>query len=136
MTSNPFSTTITIPEDMRPRLRKPLGILVKGLPDQVKDRIRGILTEMRPAQVIAVGDVTASMLLDSGVKPNVMVVDDRVERRSYTHPSPEGYAVIKVSNRAGSIAPEAAYAIAGAIERGVNVVVLVDGEEDLLALPA
>lgn len=136
MTREPFSDIIVFPENVKARLRKPLGLLLRGRPNDVRAELPNILSGIKPSQVIAVGDITSGMLLESGVRPSLMVVDNRVERRSYYQPTPGDYAVVRVKNPAGTITPEAAAAICRSIERGENTLVLVDGEEDLLALPA
>jgi uncharacterized protein (UPF0218 family) len=47
----------------------------------------------------------------------------------------EGFEKVRVSNPAGCIDPDAAEAVVKAYRSGRPTLVLVDGEEDLLALP-
>ncbi len=131
-----FPRTIVVPEGVKERLRKPLGLLVRGSPEDIGAELFRILGELNPGQIITVGDVTSEMLLKLGLKPRVMVVDDRVERMRRPSPRPSGYKTLRVANPQGCISAEAAEALEKALGSNEETLVLVDGEEDLLALPA
>ncbi|MEM2052127.1 MAG: DUF359 domain-containing protein, partial [Candidatus Caldarchaeum sp.] len=62
-------------------------------------------------------------------------VDMKVERRHVGVPNLQGYAVRRITNPAGTITPEAAAAVVETVRAGHGAL-LVEGEEDLLALPA
>jgi len=85
--------------------------------------------------LVVVGDYTSARFFESGVKPHVVIVDGRVERREFHRIDLAGYKLYRVVNPAGCITPEAAKTVVKAVEEGGGAV-LVDGEEDLLALPA
>jgi uncharacterized protein (UPF0218 family) len=136
LTRKLFSRTIVFPEDVKERLRKPLGLLVRGRPEEVMLQLPQLLAQLKPSQIISVGDVTSGMLLELGLRPKVMVVDGRVERRRYPPPGSSGYETVRVENPPGCISAEAAEMLERALESGEYTMVLVDGEEDLLALPA
>ncbi|MEM2036875.1 MAG: DUF359 domain-containing protein, partial [Candidatus Caldarchaeum sp.] len=59
----------------------------------------------------------------------------KIERGVVGTPDLAGYSIVKVRNQAGMVEPEAAAAVVEAIMKRGGAV-LVDGEEDLLALPA
>ncbi len=123
-----WEKTIVFTEDLKEKLRKPLGRLYLG--DVKFDQ-----KFARASPLVVVGDYSYSRFLEIGLRPHVVVVDMRVERRPIGQPNLEGYFLYRVKNPAGTITPEAAAAVVKAVKDGKGAV-LVDGEEDLLALPA
>jgi len=81
-------------------------------------------------RIVAVGDVVYENLLTHGVKPWAAIVDG-VTRRGESVFDRRGP---RVRNPPGMITGEAWSAVAHVVETGG--VLLVDGEEDLLAIPA
>ncbi|MEM2044341.1 MAG: GTP-dependent dephospho-CoA kinase family protein [Candidatus Caldarchaeum sp.] len=123
-----WSRSIYFSEELKERLRKPLGELRTGELGRDEEVARA-------NPLVVVGDYSYQRLRAAGIKPHVVVVDTRVERRDAGKPSLEGYLVVHVKNPAGSITREAAQAVVKAVENRSGAV-LVEGEEDLLALPA
>jgi cytidyltransferase-like protein len=129
------SGRLIMPDNLRPELGEPLGEILVG------DRIGSSIEKYRSSTVITVGDVTTSTFLTAGVIPKLIIVDFRVARQ----PFPENdvklaqlnlYRVHVVSGP-GFIAEEAVEAIKKWSTHATDTTVLVvDGEEDLLALPA
>lgn len=124
---------LKIPEEARPRLKRPLGELFSSTPKAV-ERVR----QLRPAKLIAIGDIVTAELLAAGLKPDIAVVDfkvmrtpagERVERAIKALKAP----IIKVKNPAGTITPELREALEGT---KTPLKILVEGEEDLAVLPA
>lgn len=115
-------------EELKDEVRKPFGELRKG--DIQYDAELG-----KAGLLVVVGDYSFRRLVEVGLKPHVAVVDAKIERGVVEEPDLSGYSVVKVLNRAGMIEPEAASAVVEAIAKRAGAV-LVEGEEDLLALPA
>jgi uncharacterized protein (UPF0218 family) len=113
-------------------LKKPFGALI---PDKqlTKHKVASMLKGAK--RVIAVGDATTERLVSFGITPDVAVVDGR-ERRSKRN-YPENYSAneLRCANPAGTISREAVQVLQQALKSPPPVRVLVDGEEDLLALP-
>ena len=128
MTEEIWSKTIRFSEEVKEKVRKPLGRLCPGDIGYSRE-----FADARP--LVVVGDYTFAYLVKAGLRPSVVVLDAKVERREVYLPSLEGYSVVRVKNTPGTISPEAAKAVIEAVEKG-GVAVVVDGEEDLLALPA
>lgn len=121
-----------LPLEVRPRLKRPLGELFSSTAKAVER-----LKQLRPARLIAVGDVVAADLLAAGLKPDTLVVDFKVMRAPAGEEVKEPIdafeaKVIKVKNPAGTITPE----LRRALEVTPPVKVIVDGEEDLATIPA
>lgn len=86
-------------------------------------------------KIITVGDATTERLLSFGITPDIAVIDG-VERRSLrdhsiNYPAKE----MLCTNPAGMISRGAVQVLQSALETPSPVMVIVEGEEDMLALP-
>ncbi len=126
---------LLLTESQRERLKKPLGDLLEGTPEQTITKLARNMNKGKPPVVIAVGDAVSRILSSAGIEAEVMIVDHREKRQPAAEFSPKKSRVYRVSNPAGGIEQAAAQAVREAIESG-DALVVVDGEEDLLALPA
>ena len=120
-------------EDLRIRLKKPLGRLLPAR-TLTRDLIHEVLANA--SLKVAIGDSTTDFLIKMGVVPDVHVVDGREKRRSRTLPNMVYTRQLNASNPAGSLSEEALKAISEALSTKGPVRVLINGEEDLLTLPA
>jgi hypothetical protein len=112
-----FDKDLRLPVELRSELKKPLGLQQE-------------LSE-RPNFLVCIGDVTSWKL--AGVKPEVSVFDEKIKRKP-TKPlttKPDFTA----RNPNGTITVEAVNALRTAIQNPPSTL-FIDGEEDLLALPA
>jgi len=133
----PFGRTVFFSEDLKEELRKPLGILYTG---DVYESSRKAVDEIKkrnPRKIITVGDITTRYFVLHNMKPDVVIIDNRFERVPFRERIDLAqYKIVRIVNPAGSITPEAATAVFRAINAEEKVAVIVEGEEDLLALPA
>jgi uncharacterized protein (UPF0218 family) len=128
-----------LPDAMRSEMRKPFGVLYRG---EGEDTARQMLADMgRPAKLIAIGDISTFNLLKHGTVPDISVIDKK------THREPAGVDIIKVirhsnfrdvnvKNPPGFVESELVSALSDAMDADVPVQIMVNGEEDLAALPA
>lgn len=121
-----------LPEDLRARLAKPLGRFFSA--GEVKGSSFGKVVSDSP-MVITVGDRVTETLGWLGRVPDVQVVDGRESRKQREPPDVDYARKIDVRNPAGTITEEAIDGIREALNGKKPVRVLVDGEEDLLAIP-
>lgn len=126
---------LILPDNLRPQLQQPLGLVLHD------DMIARSLAEHKGEIIITVGDVATKTLLDEGVTPSLAVIDNKVERRPYAGlkkwKKTLHIETLKVQSGPGFIAHEAVLFIRQwAKEPRKPCVIEVDGEEDLLALPA
>ncbi|WP_079890771.1 GTP-dependent dephospho-CoA kinase family protein [Halococcus agarilyticus] len=100
------------------------------------DRLRGEVG----SPIVAVGDVVTRHLTDAGARPDLAVVDWVTERESLPaadRPEIEGYdARIDVTNPAAALTGDLLAALRAGVEHDGTTVIVVDGEEDLAAVPA
>ncbi|MCJ7479034.1 MAG: pantetheine-phosphate adenylyltransferase [Candidatus Nanohaloarchaeota archaeon QJJ-7] len=133
MRSSEEGTVYEVSEEDRERLREPRGKVVKG--DELLERLEGKEFD----RCIAVGDRVSLDLVEGGLEPDITVVDGRIQRESIDTGKLEEipYDLEKrVEDPPGKITAEAWDAVREAIARDCKTNLSVEGEEDLLALPA
>lgn len=121
-----------LPEDLRPRLAKPLGRVYS--PAEVGSLLFEKVVKEAPF-VVTVGDRVTETVGGMGRIPDVQIVDSRENRKDREPPAVAYERQIEVNNPAGTITEEAISGIREAFRGRKPVRVLVKGEEDLLAIP-
>jgi GTP-dependent dephospho-CoA kinase len=113
-------------------LKKPFGVLI---PDAriTKQRISFILKDVK--KIIAVGDATTERLTSFGIIPDVAVIDGKERRQTRDMPDSYPAKEMRCKNPAGVISRCAIELLKTALIEKQPVRVLVEGEEDMLALP-
>lgn len=116
--------------DVLAELKKPFGALI---PDAQVTKEK-IISAVKGGRVMAVGDATTERLLAFGIIPDIAVVDGKERRYKRGYPEFDS-VVITCKNPAGGISKQAVDALKQALKAKPPVRVVVEGEEDLLALP-
>lgn len=115
----------------------PLGLLIEGSFDETVKRLMKLVEKEKPSMIISVGDAVSESLIKRDLFPNVLIVDHKVMRKSATPVSVKAYEVRHVKNPPGTLTDEALRVIQEALkEKKRRIKIVVDGEEDLLTLPA
>ena len=114
-------------------LKKPFGILI---PDAQVTKARVISEIEGAAKVIAVGDATTERLISFGIVPDIAVVDGKERRHTRHFPDSHATKELRCANPAGTISKSAVELLKTAMAEKQPVRIIVEGEEDLLALPA
>lgn len=122
-----------LPESMRRMLSKPLGLLYTASEIGSEKFVREL---MEPPMVITVGDRVTETVGRAGRVPDVQVVDGLENRKARPPPDVHFVRLVKVKNPAGTITEDAINGLKDAFVGSKPVRVAVDGEEDLLAIPA
>ncbi len=122
------------PEDI-PRLKSPLGQLLTGVPGETMVKLKLLIERDRPPVVVTVGDIVSIETLKAGIRVNLRIVDYRSMREPVPRMSFPTENTYRAKNPPGGITTEAWHVIKRALEER-EAVIVVDGEEDLLALPA
>ncbi len=131
---------LRMPERLRPILAKGIGTIIEGVdPLATATKAAQLLTGCR--LIVAVGDIVCSSMKAAGVSPDICVVDGKTKRKFMGYLLDDGDfdTVLTARNPAGHITGEAYERVREAIKAalsGSRVAVMVDGEEDLLAIPA
>jgi len=124
---------IVVPDHIRKLLKKPLGLLIPGPPGATRSEVEKIVGR-RTGKLVAVGDAVAKELLAIGARPDVCIVDGRIERRPVERIEVQGAKELVCRNRPGTISAEAYRAVRDSLSMNCPVVLRVEGEEDLLGL--
>jgi len=118
-----------IDEHHREELAEPKGVLLKG-----REIPPIILEKYLSPPLIAVGDMVAETLLASNTKPGLVVFDASTRRGSYDALILRGVKPNAVlANKRSSISQEVQEFF---YEDNVSGFILIEGEEDLLVVPA
>jgi hypothetical protein len=119
-----------LPEELRAELKRPLGELHRSFSD----------VDVGNSFLITVGDVTTRNALEHGLKPDVSIIDNRIQRRDSDHEFRDTATILRSRNPPGTVTESLwksiEEAIEGATERGERFMIVVDGEEDLAVLPS
>jgi len=133
-----LSLIFKLPQHLRIKLKKPLGQLIKGPPNITIKTAKEIIEKLKPPKVITVGDVVTYSAKKYKLPLSVAIIDLKTMRKdSDVHISYTGNeTIIKTDNPAGTITYDAWKAVEDAMKKKREVIILVNGEEDLLTLPA
>ncbi|QSG14136.1 GTP-dependent dephospho-CoA kinase family protein [Halapricum desulfuricans] len=128
---------LTLPEGLRGELKDPLGPIYTDT--------EGLLADAGEP-IVAVGDIVTYHLLEAGHTPAVALVDERTKRESVDsevkkavvgdNGAPAFDERIAVANPAATLTAELLSALRAAVASDATTLLVVDGEEDLAALPA
>lgn len=129
-----MANNLVLPVKMRAELKRPLGLILEGEPDETVARLKEILEAQNPPMFASVGDFVSGNILAKGLKPDIVVVDNRIMRVDID-PIEFERDKVHVVNFAGTISGEARGALEKAVTLKKKLAVVVEGEEDLLVLP-
>jgi len=154
---------LILPESLRETLRVPLGKTFKGRENELKKtvyKVVKLIKLVKPIMVIAVGDIVTISLVKGGFSPNISIVDLKSRRKELISREqnfignkhvvqmnwlkevlPQNFAHFgKTENFAGTINTLAANQLRAKFreffQTKKNQLIVIEGEEDLLALPA
>jgi hypothetical protein len=128
--------TVVLTLEQRKELKNPIGTLVKGPPEDTMRELAATVQNEKPVLVISVGDEVSRNMLRHGIKPHIMIVDNKTMREETEPIETTGFDAVEIENPAGTLTPNAWWAIREALSNKKPTRILVDGEEDLLTLVA
>ena len=94
------------------------------------------LAKKKPKKLFAIGDFITLNLINAGIEADLYVVDNKIMRKPIKPIPMKTIKTIKIKNPPGTITPEAFETIKKGVNSSSIMRILVDGEEDLLTLPA
>lgn len=122
--------------ELRRGLKAPLGLLIQGSPEETMRKLAELIEREKPAAIISVGDVVSENMIKHDIQPQVLVVDNRVMRKPIKPVPMDVNRTLQVKNPPGTLTEEAWTVLQEAVRGDQSTRVLVEGEEDLLALLA
>lgn len=127
-----FTNKRTLPQNIREDLKSPLGDVVQT------QQVIQLLSDKGPTLIVAVGDIVTKTLQDAGRPADIEIIDYRTRRADIKRV--DGGSNFDAINPAGTITKEAAIHIESALKQAQKTHepkrIIIQGEEDLLALPA
>lgn len=125
---------LTVPDALRPELKSPLGQVLQP------DEALAFWHSLKNKTIVTVGDATSFKAVESGVFPDLVIIDHKEKREdaktNVEQLLPSEYVTQKVQSGPGFIAKEAITMLSGWGSDRKKTALVVDGEEDLLVLPA
>jgi uncharacterized protein (UPF0218 family) len=131
-----MAVVYSVTPELRLKLRKPFGTLIQGSFVQTMDKLEVIVKRKKPPKIVSVGDAVSQNLHAYKIYPKLSITDNKCMRKQLKTEAFEGKKVVRVKNPQGTITEEAIAAIRDALESDGYFHIIVDGEEDLLALIA
>lgn len=144
-----------ISDELRLKLKKPIGELIEGDPDnlqKVAHELKKYVRRIQPVMISTIGDEVTLVCNRIDIEPNLAVIDYKVNRkRKYNSLSDLGFpktyvrgtlanVVRTVRNPPGNITKTLVKAISQTIKKYIqnnqNQIIRVLGEEDLSGVPA
>ena len=123
-----------LPDDLRDQLKKPLGNLISDNDPNRENIIKKISAE---SVIITVGDRTTENMLQLGLKPQIQIIDGLEKRTQRIMPADDTVNTkLSCKNPPGEITEESIQVIRKSFSCEPPVRITVDGEEDLLVIPA
>ena len=123
-----------LPEDIRAQLKIPLGDLIHDNDPNKESIVKHFFAE---SVVITVGDKTTENILQFGLKPQIQIIDGLEKRNQRIVPADDTINTnLSCINPPGEITEESMQVIQKAFSCESPVRITVDGEEDLLVIPA
>ncbi len=128
---------LIMPENLRPILQKPLGKIFKEVYQVIK-----FIKFIKPKITIAVGDIIVDSLLKEGIQPDIKIIDNRSRRQPIISKQYNIDAAVQelYTNKPGTVNTKTSEIIKEkinlALYRKKKSWIVIEGEEDLLALPA
>lgn len=129
--------TYMLPAEQRIHFKIPLGNLYKTS-EEINLILEQLKTELSNIPLlICVGDAVTKTILDFGIDPDLIIVDGKIQRKKTKMIDKESFAIEIVDNPQGKITSMAWLKIKEKIkEDGIKTIIKINGEEDLLSLPA
>jgi len=123
---------VHLPENLRNRLKEPLGILIRN-DELTKESISKHL--LPDSFVISVGDATTEKLIGFNLIPSIQIVDGLEKRKKRALPPSNVSTNLTCRNPPAEITQQSLETIKKAFQSPKPVRITVVGEEDLLVLP-
>ena len=127
---------LKITKELRTELGKPLGLLIEEAPERAIQIAKSNISTIHPPKVICVGDIVSRNLLKAGIKVDIFIIDGKTLRTEKEVIGFTGEEVIYINNPQGFIMTKVWDVLEQALNSSKQVQINVNGEEDLLGLPA
>lgn len=122
-----------LPDSIRTQFKNPLGVL---LPEEIADKEHILEHLSDDSYIITVGDRTTEKMIDFGIIPSLQIIDGIEKREKRDSINLENATELLVDNPPAEITDSSIEIIKKAFAMNSTVRIMVNGEEDLLVIPA
>ena len=125
---------LTLSDSLRDELKIPLGRLIPA-----RQVSRATLEAIIPSSsyVVSVGDRTTKNMTSFGMTPSLQIIDNQERRKEMAEPNTDPVSSeLYCTNPPAEINPQSITVIREALSLRPPARIIVDGEEDLLVIPA
>ena len=122
---------LVLKEESREIFKKPFGKLYPALNEVDRDFLENHF-------IISIGDATTNNVLNADIIPKIGIIDNKIEREISKHQIEYNAITLNVDNPPGTITDELWETIKKAnhlASEESNVLIVVNGEEDLAVIP-
>lgn len=121
---------LLLKKEHRMKFKKPFGKIYPTLDDINRSVLENHF-------IISIGDETTNNLQNAGIIPEIGIIDNIIERKPSKHNIKYNAVTLNAVNPPGAITDELWITIQKSIDiaRKSNVLIIVDGEEDLAVIP-
>lgn len=121
---------------LRQKLKAPLGLLIRGTPDDTMKKLKELVDREKPSKIVSVGDVVSENMSKHDISPHLMILDNKVMREAITPILVKADQTLHLENPAGTLTDQAWTTVQESLRQAERTKIVVDGEEDLLTLVA
>ena len=122
-----------LPEKYRDFLKRPFGELIPSSKPSLQE-INSIIKDS--SYLITVGDASSENISQLGIKSNIQIIDLMERRNKRKFPNLTWDEKRSITNPPGTLSTESIILLRDLIKQNIDSLIVVDGEEDLLALPS
>lgn len=138
-----FFLDYKLPKTLRASLRDPIGKLFTGSAQNAARNAKNYINTIKPIITVSIGDYCTKTLFDVHFLPDVVIYDGKTLRKKKINLNLDLYQIMKVFNppewilhKAWRILDSTFKQIQSYTSGKCRVAVRIDGEEDLLVIPA
>jgi uncharacterized protein (UPF0218 family) len=124
---------LKLPDSKRDSFKNPLGVL---LAEEIADKEHILEHLSDDSYIVTVGDRTTEKLIDFGIIPSLQIIDGIEKREKRDSINLENATELLVDNPPAEITDSSIEIIKKAFAMNDTVRIMVNGEEDLLVIPA
>ena len=122
-------------ENIRAKLKQPLDLLIEGSPEITMPFLKKYIASTKPIKIFIVGDYVTQNSIKYGIDANLYIIDNKIMRKKTETFIPNITEIYRITNPAGTITLNSLKIIEEKSACNSRLVIIVDGEEDLLTLP-
>ncbi|MEJ2242694.1 MAG: DUF359 domain-containing protein [Candidatus Bathyarchaeota archaeon] len=123
-------------DTLRKELKNPQGLLIEGPYAQTILKLKELIEKEKPTRVISVGDIVSQRMIEYGLSPNILIIDNKTMRKPIQPIDVLTDHELHVKNPPGSITKESWITFEKALKKDGLTKIIIDGEEDLLTVVA